>query len=295
MEPDTAELMAQAKRDFDARNYKQAADLYEQVVEAEPGNALAWQELGRALSGSGKRDEAEAAAHRALQLDPNLALPYNTIGLGLLSRGKLDEAEAEFRKGLELDPGLAVLALNMADIPLQRGAFDQAIPLLQQVIEREPQNVLALINLGYAYIKTGRLDEAERALLQARALDPRNPYLPGNFVALYTLQRRLKETLPYSIAAFRASPSLMTAMTAMAAVIYCYPRPAWIASVVLIGLCLLFRSPVTQIIFILMMILGLLDAWVLWRHDRRSSAVILVSIVLVSVSMDVLVGVNCCR
>ena len=104
LEADAGYLPALARVAADAlqrRDYAQAAKLYEQLVRAEPSNAAAHLDLGTALHGQGKLDEALASFQKAQELDEHDARPSFSIAY-VLHRGKdqPDEAIAWYKRFL---------------------------------------------------------------------------------------------------------------------------------------------------------------------------------------------------
>ena len=80
----------------------EAIAAYRGVVEEQPDWALAWSDLGNALSRSGRTTEAEAAYRRAIAIDPANRDALNNLAWLLLEEGaRLDEAESLARRALE--------------------------------------------------------------------------------------------------------------------------------------------------------------------------------------------------
>jgi tetratricopeptide (TPR) repeat protein len=69
--------------------------------------------LGNALRGQRRLDEAESAFRRALLLDPDDAATHNNLGVLLKKSRRLDEAEAAYRRALELRPAYAEAHNNL--------------------------------------------------------------------------------------------------------------------------------------------------------------------------------------
>jgi protein O-mannosyl-transferase len=66
--------------------------------------ALAHNNLGFALAGRGRIDEAIIHYRKALEIDPNLALTHKNLGDALMGRGQIDEAIVHFQKVLDINP-----------------------------------------------------------------------------------------------------------------------------------------------------------------------------------------------
>src|SRR5207247_2618701 len=69
--------------------------------------------LGVALQGQGRPDEAADCFRRALALKPDFAEAYNNLGLAWKDQGRLDEAVACFRRAVELQPDSAAAHSNL--------------------------------------------------------------------------------------------------------------------------------------------------------------------------------------
>jgi Flp pilus assembly protein TadD len=62
------------------RDFAPALELYDNLLERQPGNPRLWNDKGVCLHQSGRRDEARAAYTHATQLDPSYALAWNNLG-----------------------------------------------------------------------------------------------------------------------------------------------------------------------------------------------------------------------
>jgi superkiller protein 3 len=62
-----------------------------------------------------KLDEAIAAYRKVIQLDPQNVYAYNDLGNALKDQKKLDEAIAAYRKAIELDPNFGFAHYNLQE------------------------------------------------------------------------------------------------------------------------------------------------------------------------------------
>lgn len=72
--------------------YAEARLQFRRAVENDPGNAMAWVNLGLANAASGNEQEAFEGYDRALRLDPENWLAHYNLGLLKARRGDLDQA-----------------------------------------------------------------------------------------------------------------------------------------------------------------------------------------------------------
>ena len=154
-----------------------------QAVAVEPGYALAWAALARALTieaGTGgwkPFDEgyrnARQAAEQALALERDLAEGH--IALSHVLQGhdwNWRGAEASMRRALELAPGNADVVVGAAAVAGSLGYLDEALALCHRTIALDPLNAAGHRYLGIYSRHAGRYEQAEAALLEAMAVHP---------------------------------------------------------------------------------------------------------------------------
>jgi tetratricopeptide (TPR) repeat protein len=95
-------LFANAHRDlFKPDSIEPSITGFENVVRSSPNDYRWWIELGRVEEQAERRDRAEVAFRRAIELAPSYAYPRWQYGNFLLRSGRPDEAFLEFRKTAE--------------------------------------------------------------------------------------------------------------------------------------------------------------------------------------------------
>jgi tetratricopeptide (TPR) repeat protein len=116
---------------------------------------------------------AEAEFRRAIQLQPDFVEAHVNLGNALRGLGRPDEAIAAFREAIRLQPDHASAHIRLGailcdvkhDFPAAEAAFREAIRL-------QPENPVAHKNLGWTLIKLGRFDAAITELHEALRLKP---------------------------------------------------------------------------------------------------------------------------
>ena len=106
-----------------ARRLDEAAELYLQVLEANPESLRAWINLGNVEAGRGRPQEAEGAYRRALSISPGDPDALNNLSWLLLQEGsRLEEAETLAREAARSrGPDHALVLDTLARVQSARG------------------------------------------------------------------------------------------------------------------------------------------------------------------------------
>jgi tetratricopeptide (TPR) repeat protein len=203
---------------YDAKNYKEAAAIFEAYLERKPGNAWGYYMLGLSAWKSGDLVKSETAFEKALSIDAKHVKSYVNASRLYLDQKRYDEAIDKLTKASEVDPEsaevqrllgkayrdagktdeaieayLRAIDLNEADawsmnyagqLMLEAKRADEALSMLQQAVELK-KNVAEFQNtLGLALEATGDLSGATDAFTKARLLDPRNEEAKQNLTRI---------------------------------------------------------------------------------------------------------------
>ncbi len=144
------------------------------AVAARPYSAPAHANLGLALAGNGKVEEAIACYHKAIELDPKLAHAQYHLGYALYRKGKPDAAITCWKKAIALDPRFAWAHFNLGTALAGKGQLDAAIACWKKAIALDPKLASAHFNLGLALKQQGKFDEAIASYRNAIEVDPSN-------------------------------------------------------------------------------------------------------------------------
>jgi Flp pilus assembly protein TadD len=144
-----------------------------QWTKAEPGNYLAWSNLGEAYDIMGRYREAIAAYREALRLKPDQEGIWFLIGVAYDNMGRRQEAIAAFREVLRLKPDFLATwnALGVAYANL--GRHQEAIEAYLELLRLKPDDAVAWSNLAIAYAQSGNCTAALEAVKELRRYDPK--------------------------------------------------------------------------------------------------------------------------
>lgn len=186
-----------------------AQSLLEQVVEMDPGFALAWARLatvhGRRIVARDATYDLSAqeglavvyhALDRAREIDPELGEIYAALG-GLAWAIDNDRLKAAplIEKALELDPWNLSFMTFAANFATYLGRYEEALALEEMLIERDPLCVSCRYQIAQSYEYTRRFDEMERELLTLTSLGQRR--LEWELARANLYQRQPEEALRY--------------------------------------------------------------------------------------------------
>jgi tetratricopeptide (TPR) repeat protein len=172
-------------------DYTDAIHWLEKAVERDATNVDAWYYLGRADYTTGRREQAWKAFNKVLDLDPRNVKAKNNLGLILETDGKTEAAIDAYRTALawqenSLHPSEQPY-VNLGNLLVQQGQTKEALTLLENAATLAPNNAYCHLTLGMAYRQLGRREAAQHELEKATELEPRNAR------AHYQLGRLYKE------------------------------------------------------------------------------------------------------
>ncbi len=154
-------------------------------LEANPGNAGDYVELGQLYRHQGQFLQAEEAFGKADKLDSKNDKVYFGLGQLYRNQGKFSQSEEAFRKAIELNPDNDRAYTELGWLYLNQNKFLQAEESFVKAIGLNPKDRDPLFELGWFYRKRGRFREAENLFLEAIALHPENDQAYGAISQLY--------------------------------------------------------------------------------------------------------------
>jgi Flp pilus assembly protein TadD len=122
---DVAMRMHLAGREFAAKNLKAAAAHYRVVVDLQPNNAVALNDLAW-IGGELGDPKAIGYAERAVRLAPNNAAFLDTYGMLLVNKGEAGKGFPFLERARQLAPTHSELRLNYAKALIKLGRKDEA-------------------------------------------------------------------------------------------------------------------------------------------------------------------------
>ncbi len=121
-----------------------------------------------------RKEYAEAAEiyKQLLERDPRNAVYLNKLGIAYHQQTQLKLAMRYYGKAAKADPRYADAINNMGTVHYQRRKYGKAIKAYRKALEIHPDMASVLSNLGYAYFSDKHYPEAIEAFQKALAVDP---------------------------------------------------------------------------------------------------------------------------
>lgn len=148
---------------------------------AKGNNPDALNAYGIALADQGKLDEAVQQFQRVLQGDPGNAPAYQNLGIVAARRDDLQGAMSNLTRALDLNARLP-LALNTLGVVYARQSdYPHAVEMWNRAVDVDPRQYDALFNIGLVEGRAGHVAEARAALTRFVDTAPKERY--GNDIA----------------------------------------------------------------------------------------------------------------
>jgi serine/threonine-protein kinase len=167
---------------YTAEGWTRAVELFEKVIEKQPGHAPAHAGKAAALGclwffGLSPADEvvppSKRAANKAIELDGNLAGAHLSLGmLNFFYDWEWVKAEQEFKQAILLNAkdaeALSYYALFLGFVD----RFDEARALARRALEVDPLSLLINMNVGWTYFSAGMANEAVAQARKMMEIEP---------------------------------------------------------------------------------------------------------------------------
>ena len=173
-------ILQNAWRLHQAGQLDQAAQLYNEVLRANPRHLGALQMLGYLHFQRGELGDADRLMERALKLNPNSVDALYNRGCVQQALGRAKDALASFDRALALKPDYAPAMVSRGNVLAQHGRFADALASYDLALAMMPASGELLLNRGNALFELGRYQDALQNYEQALAKDPQQPLIWNN-------------------------------------------------------------------------------------------------------------------
>jgi Tfp pilus assembly protein PilF len=160
--PSTEEILQQAWTVHQQGDVGKALQVYRDVAQREPTNAVAWCYLGIALHDTRHYAKAAEAYETALKYQPRFPIALNNLGNTLRYLGRVDQADAAFQKALDQQPDYFNAYRNRGTLHAWTGRIDLAFEYYYKAMELQPDDAELHRNLGVIHLLQGNFEEGWR-------------------------------------------------------------------------------------------------------------------------------------
>jgi tetratricopeptide (TPR) repeat protein len=198
------------------RWWQDSETLFRHTLAVTKENHMASFNLGLALYGKGRVDEAIQCFRDVLKVLPDDVETHNDLAVALLKSGRRDEAVVHLRQAVALRPGNAEARCNLANVLLHMGQVDAAIAEYQKTLEYQPNFAGAHNNLGIVWFQQGKLDAAIAQFRETLRIDPGFVAAYGNLAEALLQKGRVDEAVTYYRKAVELQPDSAPARAGLA-------------------------------------------------------------------------------
>ncbi len=157
----------------EAEKLDDAAVTLQETIVMDPNNAERYFHLGVVLETIGRRDEAEKAMRKAIEINPQHANALNYLGYTYSEQGvRLDEAESLVKRALEVDPDNGYYLDSLAWIHYQREDYQHAHAAVLKALDVVPNDAVILEHYAEILVKLGESRKALAVFEQALSHAP---------------------------------------------------------------------------------------------------------------------------
>lgn len=186
-----------------------AAQIYRQVLSANPNVSAAWQSLGLLAFNTGDMQQAFNMFAHAVRLEPRNALYQRNLGEISRRLGNLEQAVLCGKAASKLSPKDVDAHYNLGLAYIDSGDYAKAVLAYKKAVKIDPKHGLSWNNLGSALEQQGDKKGALKAYEKAVALNAQHAEAQNNAGAIYSEQGKLDEARMSFAAAIAARPSFV--------------------------------------------------------------------------------------
>jgi tetratricopeptide (TPR) repeat protein len=190
------------------QRWRDSFTLFEHTLAVTPPNLHIEHNLGLALGGIGRYDEAAAHFEKALQIDPNFYDSLVGMGVTRSFQGRLPEAIDYFQNAIRSQSDLPTAHVELAHAFWKQNRDEEALEELRRALPFAPEDAKIRADFGLALELVGKMPEAIEQLREALQLNPNNAETHANLGLALLNSGNARESIPEFKAALRLKPEL---------------------------------------------------------------------------------------
>ena len=171
-----------------------AEQVLQKMLQSDPGNEAAVEELTQLLLDGNKTDEAIKLLEGMTAHSPSPTL-YDLLGDAYTQTHDYPKAEEAYRKAVDLDPSELSHLKGLGQTLLSEEKYSDALSAYQKLADLLPDNPDTYLRIAQIYRELHQLDKAEENLLKARQYNPGNLEILYNEAMIYESQGRYEDAI----------------------------------------------------------------------------------------------------
>jgi TolB-like protein/Tfp pilus assembly protein PilF/predicted Ser/Thr protein kinase len=185
--------------------YEKAIENFEQAIEKDPNNAVAfagladsywWSSFWGNLPPRQTFPKAREAAEKAIAIDDTLGEAHASLAsIHTIYDWDWEAAEREFKRALELAPGSSYIYVYYSIFLNLRRRHDEAIIQARKAQELDPVSGLCNTNLGHRLWQARRYDEAIEEFQKWLVIEPNDWFAHHHLCQLYLEKSMIKKAI----------------------------------------------------------------------------------------------------
>ena len=176
---------------FNTKDPKIKIKLYQNVLEVQPNNVSALNNIGAAFNDANKYEDAIKFLSKAIELNPNFGLAFSNRAHAYNQTENLELAMKDVNSAIEVNPLLENAYSIKGNIYTKQSKMVEAEAALTTAIEINPNSPAAYFNRGYFNEEVKKYENSLKDYLKAEDLGYSNKALLYNNIAV--AYRRLKK------------------------------------------------------------------------------------------------------
>lgn len=176
---------------------KKSEKQYQQAIQENPDNAIAYYNLGLFYADKNQYDYAEEQFNQAIQKDSSFSLVYTALASLFLASGQMERSVAACEKAIQMDSLSAINYLNIGKVHFQNMRFAEAERSFLSAIQVDSLNSEIYLNLGTLLMQ---IDRKEDAIVQFKKVLQRNPKdlgAPYSLASIYGSQNQVDDAFVF--------------------------------------------------------------------------------------------------
>jgi tetratricopeptide (TPR) repeat protein len=190
------------------QRWRNSFTLFEHTLAVTPPNLHIEHNLGLALGGSGRYDEAAAHFEKALQIDPYFYDGLVGMGVTRMNQDRLPEAIDHFQAAIRLQPDAPQAHVQVALALWKQNRDQTALEEMRRASQLAPNDADIRADFGLALALVGRTPEAIEQLHEALRLNLNSAEAHNNLGLALLASGKPRESISEFEVALRLKPEL---------------------------------------------------------------------------------------